>query len=205
MDQSSNGQNSPIAPHIPSPNIQTILPEGYTPQVQLPPQEAHLTQPPQEPPQYAQQFPQPSQPYQPGFQNYQPGVQPIGVVNPQPGMPAADIKQSFQPAPQQTYQPQVYQPQQSAPITQVPGPQAPMTVMNTVFSEYSQPITCMNCKQQGMSIVEKTNGAATWIAACATCLLCWPCAWVPFVIDTCKDTNHRCANCGMVAGTKKMI
>ncbi|KAJ3251239.1 hypothetical protein HK103_002568 [Boothiomyces macroporosus] len=100
---------------------------------------------------------------------------------------------------------QAYQPQQNTPVSQAPGPQAPMMVVNTTFSEFPQPITCMNCKQQGMSVTDKSNGAAVWIAACATCLLFWPCVWVPFVIDTCKDTNHRCANCGMVAGVKKMI
>ncbi|KAJ3316759.1 hypothetical protein HDV06_002897, partial [Boothiomyces sp. JEL0866] len=48
-------------------------------------------------------------------------------------------------APQQTYQPQqAYQPQQSAPIAQAPGPQAPMMVVNTAFTENPQPITCMN-------------------------------------------------------------
>ncbi|KAJ3270158.1 hypothetical protein HDV01_000493 [Terramyces sp. JEL0728] len=132
----------------------------------------------------------------------------------QAGVPTypQDYQQNTLPA----YPPQQYQQPQQAyaapanpvvyqPITAAPSGQAPMYIAPPVFSEHPQPMTCMNCKQQGLSTTEKTMGAAAWIAVFGTCLVCFCCAWVPCVIDTCKDTNHRCANCGMVAGTKKMI
>ncbi|KAJ3320225.1 hypothetical protein HDV06_005469 [Boothiomyces sp. JEL0866] len=109
-------------------------------------------------------------------------------------------------------------PTQQPPMPQVPvdgsnvGPQVyqqapaqPQMVVTQVFTENPQPISCPNCKAQGISVTDKSNGAAVWISACVVCLVFWPCAWIPCVIDTCKDTNHRCSNCGMVVGVKKMI
>ncbi|KAJ3251237.1 hypothetical protein HK103_002566 [Boothiomyces macroporosus] len=112
----------------------------------------------------------------------------------------------YQQTPGQPQPPQAqYVVQQSTPITSAPGPQAPMYVAPAVFGEFPQPITCINCKQQGVSMTEKVMGAAGWVAVFGTCLVCCCLAWVPCVIDTCKDTNHRCSNCGMLVGTKKMI
>ncbi|KAJ3270160.1 hypothetical protein HDV01_000495 [Terramyces sp. JEL0728] len=168
MDQKSPYEQANVPtypPQAPSPNAQAVLPQGYQPQIQLPPQEGA-----QQPPQYIQQY------GQPGMQQ-----------------------------PSQTYQPQQSAPVTQAPVTQAPVGQTAMYIAPAIFGEHPQPITCMNCKQQGISVTEKTNGAATWIAAGVILFVCCPCAWVPLVIDSCKDTNHRCATCGMVAGTKKMI
>lgn len=29
----------------------------------------------------------------------------------------------------------------------------------------------------------------------------WPCAWIPYVMDSCKNANHYCPNCGAFIGT----
>ncbi|KAJ3310989.1 hypothetical protein HDV04_004506 [Boothiomyces sp. JEL0838] len=93
----------------------------------------------------------------------------------------------------------------NAPQVYQQAPPQPQMVVAQVFSENPQPISCPNCKAQGISVTNKSNGAAVWISACVVCLVFWPCAWVPLVIDTCKDTEHRCANCGVMVGVKKMI
>ncbi|KAJ3308533.1 hypothetical protein HDV04_001156 [Boothiomyces sp. JEL0838] len=82
----------------------------------------------------------------------------------------------YQQTPGQPQPPQAqYVPQQSTPITSAPGPQAPMYVAPAVFGEFPQPITCINCKQQGVSMTEKVMGAAGWVAVfdvpIAECLL----------------------------------
>ncbi|KAJ3270159.1 hypothetical protein HDV01_000494 [Terramyces sp. JEL0728] len=185
MDQNNRQSSYPS----PSTNVQTVLPGGYQPQIQVPPQEIQVVHPPQ--------YVQPPTIVQPVVQS---------TIPQEPGMKVPSQQYPSYP-PTNAYQPQQngYQPQQSAPITQAPVAQGPMYIAPQIFNEHPQPMTCMNCKTQGMSVTEKTNGAAVWISAGAIFLVCCCCAWVPFVVDTCKDTNHRCATCGMVAGTKKMI
>lgn len=30
---------------------------------------------------------------------------------------------------------------------------------------------------------------------------CWPLAWIPYVMDSCKNGNHYCPACGQFVGT----
>lgn len=32
---------------------------------------------------------------------------------------------------------------------------------------------------------------------------CWPCAWIPYVMDSCKNGNHYCPSCNTYIGTYK--
>lgn len=35
------------------------------------------------------------------------------------------------------------------------------------------------------------------------CFSCWPFAWVPYVVDSCKNANHYCPSCGAYIGKYK--
>ncbi|KAJ3320224.1 hypothetical protein HDV06_005468 [Boothiomyces sp. JEL0866] len=74
-----------------------------------------------------------------------------------------------------------------------------------VFGRNPQPVKCNYCGSEGLSVVERNVGAGTLILAGFTCLIFWPCAWIPFVVDQTKDVVHRCQTCAAVLGEKKML
>ncbi|KAL3154623.1 hypothetical protein ABBQ32_014072 [Trebouxia sp. C0010 RCD-2024] len=75
--------------------------------------------------------------------------------------------------------------------------------MQTLGSFDDEPaiITCTQCRATGQTYTYQESGCCVWFSA-ITCIFlgCWPCAWMPFCFGSCKDTVHRCSNCGRVVG-----
>ncbi|KAL1460358.1 hypothetical protein MTO96_043343 [Rhipicephalus appendiculatus] len=64
---------------------------------------------------------------------------------------------------------------------------------------------CPHCGYEIMTRTTKTAGMCTYIMAGVCCVLCFPCVWVPFVVDTWKDTSHSCPNCNTALGERRMV
>lgn len=63
-------------------------------------------------------------------------------------------------------------------------------------------ITCPSCQKHIVTRLDYETSTKTHIFAGLLCLfICWPCFWIPYVIDSCKNANHYCPNCGAYIGT----
>ncbi|GBF98387.1 hypothetical protein Rsub_10782 [Raphidocelis subcapitata] len=55
---------------------------------------------------------------------------------------------------------------------------------------------CPSCGHTGATRVRRERGCCTWLAAFGLFWVCCPIFWLPCCIASCKDTVHRCKNCG---------
>ncbi|XP_058818606.1 lipopolysaccharide-induced tumor necrosis factor-alpha factor homolog [Topomyia yanbarensis] len=63
-------------------------------------------------------------------------------------------------------------------------------------------ISCPSCQKHVITRLDYETSTKTHIMAGLLCLfICWPCFWIPYVIDSCKNANHYCPNCGAYIGT----
>ncbi|KAL2087016.1 hypothetical protein ACEWY4_018075 [Coilia grayii] len=55
---------------------------------------------------------------------------------------------------------------------------------------------CPQCQQEIVTQIRHTSGLLTWLLCGGMFLfLCWPCSFIPFCVDGCKDVEHSCPNC----------
>ncbi|CAF1187374.1 unnamed protein product [Rotaria sp. Silwood1] len=75
-----------------------------------------------------------------------------------------------------------------------------------IVGEYPIQCTCPYCGKQIITRTQKKPSILAWII-CAVLFFTflWPCCWMPFCVDVCKDTEHYCPNCGTLLGVKKQI
>jgi LITAF-like zinc ribbon domain len=65
---------------------------------------------------------------------------------------------------------------------------------------------CPNCQKPNVRTMTRTYpSTGTWVGVVATALCFFPLAWVPLVVDTCKQTDHYCQSCGKKIGTVKPL
>ncbi|XP_059611210.1 lipopolysaccharide-induced tumor necrosis factor-alpha factor homolog [Phlebotomus argentipes] len=63
-------------------------------------------------------------------------------------------------------------------------------------------IVCPSCRLSVMTNVRTESTTRTHVIAILLCVfLCWPCVCVPYCMDSCKNANHYCPNCGSFIGT----
>ncbi|PWA16959.1 hypothetical protein CCH79_00012670, partial [Gambusia affinis] len=55
---------------------------------------------------------------------------------------------------------------------------------------------CPHCKNTVVTTIEYKVGMLTWIIFGV--LLCWPCSFIPFCVNSCKDVQHSCPQCNNV-------
>lgn len=62
-------------------------------------------------------------------------------------------------------------------------------------------ITCPSCGQVTITKIDHESSTKTHLMAGLLCLLVWPCFWLPYVMESCKNANHYCTNCSAYLGT----
>ncbi|XP_055696615.1 lipopolysaccharide-induced tumor necrosis factor-alpha factor homolog [Lutzomyia longipalpis] len=66
----------------------------------------------------------------------------------------------------------------------------------------STSVICPSCRHSIMTNVRTESTTRTHVIAILLCVfLCWPCVCLPYCMDTCKNANHYCPNCGSFIGT----
>lgn len=83
---------------------------------------------------------------------------------------------------------------------------APVTSQDSgVLGPNSAIVTCPRCRSMIRTETERTTGTCTWtsavLLAIPTCCICF---WLPFCLDSCKDTRHTCPRCHTHLGTYEM-
>ncbi|GFT94301.1 hypothetical protein NPIL_607731 [Nephila pilipes] len=61
-------------------------------------------------------------------------------------------------------------------------------------------LVCKNCGQFIVTEISRHNGVCSFFTVLVSLFLCTPCAWLPLIVPTCKDTLHTCPNCGAIIG-----
>ncbi|KAI6652703.1 Lipopolysaccharide-induced tumor necrosis factor-alpha factor-like [Oopsacas minuta] len=86
-----------------------------------------------------------------------------------------------------------------------PAPQV-VNILPTSFGESSVACVCPNCHKHVTTEVNFVVGTLTiLISLIIFLLICWPCFWIPCVIDSLKDVEHRCPNCKWLIGKHKRL
>ncbi|XP_064816947.1 lipopolysaccharide-induced tumor necrosis factor-alpha factor homolog isoform X1 [Oncorhynchus masou masou] len=120
-------------------------------------------------------------PPQPGFQG-----------GPQPSMYPPPPQPSMYPTPLQ-YGTDMAQPTNAPGITQV------VVIQQPLLRDVPGQMTCPYCQVLVLTEATHTPGLAAWLVfGVLCCFMCWPCSWIPFCVDSCKDVEHRCPNCRRV-------
>lgn len=92
-----------------------------------------------------------------------------------------------------------YVPPQPAPIAQEPV--RTVIVTSQVGPDPSM-VCCPSCRQTVVSRMEYESSTRTHVAAGLLCLVgCWLCCCLPYCMDSCRNGNHYCPNCGSYLGT----
>mmetsp|Transcript_5370 Transcript_5370/g.9903 ORF Transcript_5370/g.9903 Transcript_5370/m.9903 type:complete len:153 (-) Transcript_5370:1416-1874(-) len=65
----------------------------------------------------------------------------------------------------------------------------------TGLGRYPCVIHCPFCHQETMTRTKDTMGCTAVVAVVLLCFICWPFAWIPCCIPTCKATDHYCRQC----------
>uniref|UniRef100_A0A2A4JWY3 LITAF domain-containing protein n=1 Tax=Heliothis virescens TaxID=7102 RepID=A0A2A4JWY3_HELVI len=64
------------------------------------------------------------------------------------------------------------------------------------------PMTCPSCNHQIVTRVEYKTSLRTHLFAALLCVIgCWPCAFVPYFVDSCRNADHYCPNCNSYIGS----
>ncbi|KAL7044516.1 hypothetical protein ACKWTF_001932 [Chironomus riparius] len=119
-----------------------------------------------------------AQPSQIGAQSY--GFQPP---------PSNHQNYGFQPPPSydQSFPNQGQQQQQFYPGQQ--GTQVVTVITGTSYGPDPKIITCPSCGKLVTTRIDYESSSKTHLMAGLLCLLIWPCFWLPYAIDSCKNAS----------------
>ncbi|TKS69060.1 Cell death-inducing p53-target protein 1 -like protein [Collichthys lucidus] len=101
--------------------------------------------------------------------------------------------------------PEMPAPPYPGPPTGVYQPQPTVQLANHVAVVQHLPtdcptqMMCPHCQTSVLTRTEYRNGMLTWlICGLIGLFLCWPCCFIPFCVDSCKDVEHICPSCNNV-------
>lgn len=116
------------------------------------------------------------------------------VQQPYPLAPTASVQQPYPMASNTVVQ-------QSYPMAANTVVQQPPVIMATfAFGPDPMQVTCGNCHMTVTTTTTWQNGGCACLAVFIVCILCWPCFWLPLVMNSCKDVIHTCPSCGSMLG-----
>uniref|UniRef100_A0A336MNT9 CSON004293 protein n=1 Tax=Culicoides sonorensis TaxID=179676 RepID=A0A336MNT9_CULSO len=128
-----------------------------------------------------------------------------------------DQKSSY-PHPEQQQQPEYNPNQQQNMYPNIPSANPPaydavppamsatvvhQTLVSIPFGPQPSNITCPSCQKQIATKIKHENATKTHMFALLCCLIFWPCVWLPYTMDSCKDVNHYCPYCDAYLGSYK--
>ncbi|GAM89499.1 hypothetical protein ANO11243_075380 [Dothideomycetidae sp. 11243] len=91
--------------------------------------------------------------------------------------------------------------EKSAPLPDAPQPVRLVTPL-TALGRDEATVDCPRCRTAVQTRIEKHAGERATVASLIICLCvgCL-CAWIPCVMDDCKDTEHYCRTCNLPLAT----
>ncbi|XP_024115136.1 cell death-inducing p53-target protein 1 homolog isoform X1 [Oryzias melastigma] len=103
-------------------------------------------------------------------------------------------------APYQQPPPQVHPPpQQQLQQVNVTHNVTPMVVVQAMPTDAPGQMHCPHCKNTVLTKTEHKVGMLTWIiCGVLGVFICWPCCFIPFCVNSCKDVQHTCPTCNNV-------
>ncbi|KAF4552430.1 Hypothetical protein D9617_10g074120 [Elsinoe fawcettii] len=83
-----------------------------------------------------------------------------------------------------------------------PGPEPVMVTPLTAIGRAETTVDCPRCQQAVKTRIERHVGqrATIWSVVICLCVGCL-CAWIPCVMDDCKDVEHYCSQCNLALAT----
>ncbi|XP_053210313.1 lipopolysaccharide-induced tumor necrosis factor-alpha factor homolog [Panonychus citri] len=75
------------------------------------------------------------------------------------------------------------------------------------FGPYAQHAVCPKCREYVVTKTKSVTGALTWLSCIGLFMLgCdFGCCLVPCCVDSCRDVQHKCPNCGCRIGKYKRL
>ena len=64
---------------------------------------------------------------------------------------------------------------------------------------------CPACHMTGMTVIRYEIGLLCWIFVIVLLFVCFCLAWLPCIIDGCKDVHHHCSSCGALVGVYRRL
>ncbi|RZC41022.1 zf-LITAF-like domain containing protein, partial [Asbolus verrucosus] len=62
-------------------------------------------------------------------------------------------------------------------------------------------IWCTHCATVVITVTQSQRSKFTHLTAAALCLFgCWPCAMLPYCMNSCKNIYHYCPDCNYLFG-----
>ncbi|KAM4603786.1 lipopolysaccharide-induced tumor necrosis factor-alpha factor homolog isoform 1-T1 [Polymixia lowei] len=124
---------------------------------------------------------------------------------PYPGPPLNHSGAAYPPQPGFLSAPQPVVFQQGTPLNTQHVTQV-VVVQQQKPTDVSGQMTCQHCQTAVVTQASHKNGLLTWLI-CGTLglFLCWPCCFIPFCVDSCKDVEHRCPTCNNVIHIHKRM
>lgn len=79
---------------------------------------------------------------------------------------------------------------------------------DSLFSGSRRPVhlnMCPKCQKACRTSTRTYPSAVTWLGVVISACVFFPLCWVPLVVDSMKQTDHYCQNCGKKIGTIKAL
>ncbi|XP_045492206.1 lipopolysaccharide-induced tumor necrosis factor-alpha factor homolog [Colias croceus] len=86
--------------------------------------------------------------------------------------------------------------------TVIQGTNMVPVIVTNAMGPNSAIVVCVSCGQHITTRVERMPSVRTHLFALLICLIgCWPCACLPYCVESCNNADHYCPNCNSYVGS----